>query len=174
MRAAQREIGFARMVERGLAPIAAVVTVLTGRTIESVMGVVIAVTRDAIRGQADLPRWLAVAGAALDRSVPAPQRKGCSAVIEPLHRPTNRRVTRSAIAAEMPCMRVICAVAVDACRRRAVVAFIGVTGDALRARVGADERITRFRMIEANLAPTLVIVARAAALAEPATVRLVA
>lgn len=103
----------------------------------------------------------------------AAQRKTRAAVIEPLHAPSHGGMALAAIGAEIAPVGIVVAVALDARRRRAVVAFARMTRHTSRIQMRAHERKLRVRMVEADLAPAFVGVARAATYAQAAPVRLV-
>lgn len=120
-------------------------TLLTGGAIATLVRslIVSAVARQAIRRQAHLAGGLHVARGALNGRVAPAQRKTCSAVIEALGVPIDRRVALTTIGTEATVMRVVVLVTSDTSGRRAVVALVGMTGHASRSQVSADERKLR-------------------------------
>lgn len=175
VRAAQREAGRTSVVERCRAPFAFAVALLAGGAVAPLVSarIVVAMAGGAVACEPDLPSRPGVAGAALDRRVPAAQRKARSRMIEPRRAPAGRRVTRAAVSAEAPAVRVVLPVARHTRRRRPVIAFVGVTGCAARREMRARQRKSRLRVIEADAPPSILIMAAAATHAEAAPVRLV-
>lgn len=105
--------------------------------------ILVPVTREAVGGQTHLAGGLHVAGRAFGPGMPATQRKLRAAVIEPLHAPSHGGVALAAIGAEIAPVGIVVAVALDARRRRAVVAFARMTRHTSRVQMRAHERKLR-------------------------------
>lgn len=173
--AAQRKLRLARVIEAGLTPIPLVVTLLAGGAVTPLVSALIlfAMAREAVGGQPHLPCRLHVAGLAFDRRVPTAQRKPGAAVIEARHAPALRGMTLAAIRPQGAAMGVVFTVTRDAVSRRAVPTLVGVARCATRAKVRPLQREARIRVVEADLVPRFVRMARAAPRPNPATMRVI-
>lgn len=171
--ATQGKAGLTRVIKAGLAPIGLGMAFLAIGTVAAAVAVIGAMAGNALHWKPHLARRLHVACGAGDAAMLAAQRKAGACVIELLRRPAGGRMAFAAIFSQTAAMVIILAVAADAGARRAVVAFVGVAGDAARAHVRPGQRELRIAVIEADLGPVLIGMARGAAHAEAAPVRLV-